>query len=87
MRPKGTVPLLWCRYRRVEPQTLVGRASRPPYEAAQVGNLCHQFKNFSEPGQEANNRLLPSLVRGDGAALGAMVRKIFKNDARAVILP
>jgi len=45
------------------------------------------FKNLSEPGQEANNRLLPSLVRGDGAALGAMVRKIFKNDARAVILP
>ena len=29
----------------------------------------------------------PFFGGGDGAALGAMVRKIFKNDALAVILP
>ena len=43
--------------------------------------------NWSKQGQEANYRLLPHFLDGDRAALGAMGRKIFKNDALAVILP
>jgi hypothetical protein len=43
--------------------------------------------NWFKQGQEANYRLLPHFLDGCGAVLGAMVRKIFKNDALAVILP
>ena len=48
---------------------------------------CRWQANWYKQGQEANYRLLPPFLGGDGAALGAMVRKIFKNDALAVILP
>jgi hypothetical protein len=45
--------------------------------------LAHGYKQ----GQEANYRLLPPFLGGDGLAPGAMVRKIFKNAALAAILP
>ena len=43
--------------------------------------------DWYKQGQEANYRLLPPFLWGDGPALGARDRKILKNNALAVILP
>ena len=49
-------------------------------------NWCWLANGYKQ-GQEANYKLLPPFLGGDGVALGAMVRKFIKNDARAAILP
>jgi len=43
--------------------------------------------NGYKQGQEANYKLLPPFLWGDGPALRVMDRKILKNNALAVILP
>jgi hypothetical protein len=81
MRPKEKVPLLWCRYRRVDPSILGCPMGQPLTE-----NWRWSAKGYKQ-GQEANYKLLPYFLGDHGATLGALVIKFFKNDAPAAILP
>ena len=71
-----------CRGASAGAPSIQGRHLGPPRQ-----ENCRWLAKWYQQGQEANYRLLPPFLGDAGAALEAMVRKFFKNDALAVILP